>query len=53
MQFVINKGITVTINDDEIMSWKHDQKEKKYFIWLRDGSIWCYMQATSEFFLFE
>lgn len=52
MQFVMNKGIIVTIDDDEIVSWKHDQKENEYFIRLKDGSMWYYMPATKEFFLF-
>ena len=43
MQFVMNKGITVTIDDDEIVSWNHDQKKKACFIRVKDGSIWCYM----------
>ena len=46
MEFVMNKGITVTIDDDEIVSWNHDQKKKAYFIRVKDGSIWCYMLAT-------
>jgi hypothetical protein len=50
MEFVMNKGITVTIDDDEIVSWNHDQKKKAYFIRVKDGSIWCYMLATREFF---
>jgi hypothetical protein len=43
MEFVMNKGITVTIDDDEIVSWNHDQKKKACFIRVKDGSIWCYM----------
>ena len=43
MEFVMNKGITVTIDDDEIVSWNHDQKKKAYFIRVKDGS-------TREFF---
>lgn len=43
MEFVMNKGITVTIDDDEIVSWNHDQKKKTCFIRVKDGSIWCYM----------
>ena len=50
MEFVMNKGITVTIDDDEIVSWNHDQKKKAYIIRVKDGSIWCYMLATREFF---
>ena len=43
MEFVMNKGITVTIDDDEIVSWNRDQKKKACFIRVKDGSIWCYM----------
>lgn len=43
MEFVMDKGITVTIDDDEIVSWNHDQKKKACFIRVKDGSIWCYM----------
>lgn len=52
MQLVMSKGITVTIDDDEIVNWQHDAKENDYFIMLKDGSKWCYMSATKEFFLF-
>ena len=50
MEFVMNKGITVTIDDDEIVSWNHDQTKKAYLTRATDGSIWCYMLATREFF---
>lgn len=52
MQFIMNKGITVTIDDDEIVSWKHDQKENEYFIRLKDGSMWCYIPDSKVFFLY-
>ena len=40
MEFVMNKGITVTIDDDEIVSWNHDQKKKAYFI--QDYEPWFF-----------
>lgn len=52
MQFVMNKGIIVTIDDDEIVSWKHVQKENEYYIRLKDGSMWCYLPDSKVFFLY-
>lgn len=52
MQFVMNKGIIVTINDDEIVYWKYVPKENEYFIRLKDGSMWCYIPDSKVFFLY-
>ena len=52
MQFVMNKGIIVTIDDDEIVNWKYVQKENEYFIRLKDGSMWCYIPDSKVFFLY-
>ena len=50
MQFVMNKGIIVTIDDDEIVNWKYVQKENEYFIRLKDGSMWGYIPDSKVFF---
>ena len=52
MEFVMNKGIIVTIDDDEIVNWKYVQKENEYFIRLKDGSMWCYIPDSKVFFLY-
>ena len=56
MQLVMSKGITVTIDDDVVDRWAYEldpfSDGKDYYIWLKDGSKWCYMSATKEFFLF-
>lgn len=52
MQFVMNKGTIVTIDDDEIVNWKYVQKENEYFIRLKDGSMWCYIPDSKVFFLY-
>lgn len=42
MEIVMRNGITIIIDDDEIVSWAHDLKLNFYSVWLKDGSRWDY-----------
>ena len=51
MEFVMNKGITVTIDDDEIVSWNHDQKKKACFIRVKMDLYGAICKLRENFFL--
>lgn len=42
MSISIKNGITITIDDDELVSWDYDEKTNVYSMWLKDGSRWDY-----------
>ena len=42
MNIKIKYGITITIDDDELVRWDHDKKTNVYSLWLKDGSRWDY-----------
>ena len=43
MNIRIKYGITITIDDDELVRWDHDKKANVYSLWLKDGSRWDYL----------
>lgn len=43
MNIKIKYGITITIDDDELVRWDHDKKINVYSLWLKDGSRWDYL----------
>lgn len=49
MEIVMKNGITITIDDDEIVSWDHDLKLNFYTVWLKDGSRWDYWPSKGVF----
>jgi hypothetical protein len=50
MSISIKNGITITINDDELVSWEKCKKNNACYFILRDGSKWVYYK-NSKFFL--
>lgn len=50
MSISIKNGITITINDDELVSWEKCKKNNACYFILRDGSRWVYYK-NSKFFL--
>jgi hypothetical protein len=57
MQLVIQKGIVLTIDDDEIERWAYEldpvsnSEKKDYYIWLKNGAKLCYFSSTKEVFI--
>lgn len=43
MNIKIKYGITITINDDELVRWDHEKITNIYSLWLKDGSRWDYL----------
>lgn len=49
VEIVMKNGITITIDDDEIVDWACNFQGTIWHIRLRDGSIWNYNSVDGSF----
>ena len=42
MEITMKNGITIIIDDDELVIWEKSEKDNAYYFILRDGSRWAY-----------
>lgn len=50
MKIIINQMINITIDDDNLISWSHDEYTGIYTLVLIDQTVWTYESKTKKFY---
>lgn len=50
MEINVNQMIHITIDDDNLFSWSHDEISGIYIFVLTDQTVWKYESKTKKFY---